>query len=99
MKKIFSSSLFFICACASTDTVYAQSKIHGSVIDINGKPIHTANVLLLKSTDSSLVKGTVTNEAGNYYFNELAIGKYFITSTFTGLQQSYTSLFNITTNH
>src|SRR6266498_4676172 len=88
---IFFAFLFF-------QTAYGQSKIHGSVIDINGKPIPAANVLLLNSADSSLAKGTVTNDAGNYYFDKIIIGKYFIASTYTGFEQHYTSLLHVITN-
>src|SRR6266498_549151 len=95
---IICNSIVFL-AFLSFQTVYAQSKIHGSVIDLNGKPIPSANVLLLNSADSSLVKGTVTNNAGIYYFDKIAIGKYFIASTYTGLEQHYTSLLHIITTH
>ncbi|HXL57305.1 MAG TPA: outer membrane beta-barrel family protein, partial [Chitinophagaceae bacterium] len=90
---------FVFLAFLSFQTAHAQSKIHGSIIDINGKPISAANVLLLNSNNSSLVKGTVTNNAGIYYFDKIAIGKYFITSTYTGFEQDYSSLFHIITNH
>ncbi len=93
---ICNTIIFFIL---SFQTVYAQSKVYGSIIDINGKPIISANVLLLNSKDSSLVKGTVTDNAGTYYFDKITIGKYFIASTFTGFEKSYTSLLHIISNH
>ncbi len=73
----------------------AQSKIHGLVADENRRPLPQANVLLLRSKDSALVKGTVTVTSGSYSFNNIPVGKYFITSTFVGYKQVYTPSFNI----
>lgn len=78
---------------------HAQSKVHGQIVDINGKPIPQANVLLLQSKDSALVKGMVTAASGSYSFNNIPAGKYFITSTFVGFKQVYTPAFDINQTH
>lgn len=80
-------------------TVWSQSKINGSVIDALGKPVTNANVLLLKSSDSSLVKGIITSSEGTYTFQNIANGRYFITATFTGFDQASSSAFDITDNN
>jgi outer membrane receptor protein involved in Fe transport len=83
----FSSTLF---------TAQAQSRIYGKVIDVNDKPIINANVLLLNSKDSALVKGMLTNETGIYNFGNIAAGQYLITSTHTGAKPVFTSFIEIT---
>src|SRR6476646_9209040 len=69
--------------------VQAQAHIHGTVTDKKGSPLINANVLLLKPSDSSLVKGTVTIEKGVYAFQNIPFGKYIILSTFTGFENAY----------
>lgn len=48
----------------------AQTKVHGSVLDINGLPLADATVLLLSFKDSSLVKGLMTAKGGKYVFEK-----------------------------
>ena len=44
----------------------AQITISGKVIDEKQKPIKSITILLLKKSDSSLVKSAITNDAGNF---------------------------------
>jgi len=69
-------SFAFHWSSAQTGTV------KGIVKDPEGKPIQYANVLLLKSSDSSLVKGMVSDASGNYFFENIQKGEYFITASF-----------------
>lgn len=93
MRKLFLLLMFFVFTLFSVD---AQSNIYGIVIDMAGKPIAQANVLLLHAKDSSLVRGQLTNEVGAYSFKNIAEGKYLVASTYTGFKNEYTAAFNIT---
>ncbi|MEJ7679883.1 MAG: carboxypeptidase-like regulatory domain-containing protein [Segetibacter sp.] len=74
MKKVSVITMsFFILIAFGSKSVYSQSKIFGSVTDAGGKPLVHANVLLLKTADSSLVKGMVTNEKGQYFLKKLLL--------------------------
>ena len=75
--------------------VQAQGHLHGIVTDKKGNPLINANVLLLKPSDSSLVKGTVTSEKGVYAFQNIPFGKYIILSTFTGFENAYSEMLTI----
>jgi outer membrane receptor protein involved in Fe transport len=75
--------------------VNAQSKISGSVINSDKKPISLANVLLLNPKDSSLIKGILTKEDGTYAFEKIPAGKYLIGCSYTGYQNSFTALLQI----
>ncbi|MES1219560.1 MAG: outer membrane beta-barrel protein, partial [Bacteroidota bacterium] len=77
---------------------YGQSHIRGSVVDIRGEPLGNANVLLLNSRDSSLIKGLVSTKTGTYSFENIKPGNYFITSTFVGLKQIYSPGFQVEAN-
>ncbi|HMT36609.1 MAG TPA: carboxypeptidase-like regulatory domain-containing protein, partial [Chitinophagaceae bacterium] len=63
--------------------------IAGVVTDKDKKPASFVSVLLLKSQDSSLVKGDVSNDKGEYQFDEVANGEYIISSTNIGYKKYY----------
>jgi len=77
---------------------YGQSRIHGKIIDSTGKPVMTANVLLLSSKDSVLVKGMLSAETGLYNFENIVAGSYLISATHTGANPAYTQRFEISEN-
>jgi hypothetical protein len=79
----------------SFQQIQAQS-VKGTIKDANSKPLQFANVLLLKSADSSLIKGMITDATGKYFFENIKVEKYLITATFTGMTQVYTNPFEIT---
>ncbi len=70
---IFYSFLFLL----STVT-FSQIKVSGKLTTNAGQPIPFANVLLLSLSDTSLIKGTVSDEMGKYELNQLQTGKYFL---------------------
>src|SRR4051794_13489880 len=84
--------LVFYSASAQTGSV------KGVIKDADGKPVQYANVLLLKAFDSSLVKGTVSDAPGNYSFENIEKGKYYITASFTGMDLGFTKVFEIISN-
>ncbi|HTF28405.1 MAG TPA: carboxypeptidase-like regulatory domain-containing protein, partial [Flavitalea sp.] len=101
MKNNFlpvTACLLFVVMAVGFQTATGQSMIHGSIVDVSRKPIPYANVLLLKLSDSSLVKGIVTTETGTYILQDVLPGKYLITSTHTGFAQSFTSAIEIVRN-
>jgi hypothetical protein len=75
--------------------VNAQTNIHGTVIDNNIKPLEHASVLLLNAKDSSLAKGTLTDEKGTYHFDNTAGGSYLVSATYAGFGQQYTAVFTV----
>ena len=84
--------LVFNRASAQTCTV------KGIIKDAGGKPVQYANVLLLKSFDSSLVKGMISDSSGKYSFENIEKGKYYITASFTGMKQAFTKIFEISSD-
>lgn len=94
MKTIFSITVFSIFYLMLTiHNVKAQSAIHGIIKDANGKPLQYATVLLLKASDSSLVKGAISTTTGSYVFQSITMGKYFIRADFTGMENADTKKF------
>lgn len=70
---------------------HTQVNINGTVTNISDKPVEGANVLLLNNTDSLLVKGTVSNAAGIFNFENIKAGRYIISATYTGVKQYFSN--------
>jgi hypothetical protein len=91
-------SIFLVCSFIEANSCSAQSNITGTIVSKKDTPITHANVLLLKSKDSSLVKGILSAEDGTFVFENVPAGIYLITSTFTGFKQIYSAAFSIIDN-
>lgn len=86
MKNIF-TKLYITLLLIFIATVAAKAqgfKVTGVVQDLQGKPVEFATVSLLRATDSVIVKGTLTNDKGNYSFENVAKGDYRIKATSVG---------------
>jgi iron complex outermembrane recepter protein len=90
MKKIC-SSLLSVCFFLS-----ASAQISGRFTTTNSQPASFANVLLLKSADSTLVKAALTDEKGTYSIPFPPAGKYLLRFTGMGFQIWNSPLFDIT---
>ena len=86
--------LMMLCAYSGI----AQSTIEGRIIDTYDYSVAFANVLLLNTSDSALVKGTVTDEDGYYSLPDVPDGNYMIESYMIGFSKSYSSTFSIQSN-
>lgn len=69
--------------------------VNGTLNDSKGSPVPYANVLLLQASDSSLVKGSVTDESGKFTLEEIAFGKYVLMFSFIGYEKSYSQAFEL----
>lgn len=69
-----------------------KGMIKGTVTDEQGNLQEYANVLLLTPSDSSLIKGVVTNIEGEFIFEEVEKGEYLISATSIGFIDKYSSV-------
>ncbi len=76
---------------------YAQtdSSISGQLQDEKGVGISYANIALLKASDSSLVTGSVTDEAGNFKIKSPSAGSFLLRVSAIGFKNYETAAFNI----
>jgi len=75
--------------------IQAQSVISGTLQDEQGKLMQYASVHLMKSSDSSLVKGGMSDISGKYSFDNVANGKYFISCTHTGMNEVFSDIIEV----
>ncbi len=86
-------NLFALLACIAHCS-YGQNSIGGQVQDDLGQPLSFANVLLLKASDSTLAKGTITEENGQFLLENIAQGQYMVTVSMIGFKPTATVEFN-----
>ncbi len=75
-------ALLFALAFAQA---YSQS-LSGKLADELGEPIIYANVVLLQSSDSTIVKIETTDEDGLFKFTSLELGSYNVQASYIGLE-------------
>ena len=90
MKRI----TLVIFGLALSSFLFAQ-QITGSVKDEQGKGLASATVVLKKSKDSSSVKFAVTNNEGQYTFNNIEAGSYFLNISFVGYNSRNSDRFEV----
>lgn len=74
----------------------ALAQVFGQVTTVAGQPIPFANVLLLKSLDSSLVQGALTDEKGLYRLETTSPGVYQLRISSLGYQTWNSPVFELT---
>ncbi len=79
------------------DPSATQSYVAGHITDKNNKPLENVIVNLFKAGTSQTIGMVLTNQYGQYVFNNLTIGKYEIRTELTGYKSSLIS-FEITQN-
>lgn len=72
----------FLSICISTVSFAQEYSVSGKVQNTEGTPIVYANVLLLIKADSTVVKGTSTNEQGLFVFEGVLRGSYLLTASY-----------------
>ncbi|TWR28629.1 TonB-dependent receptor [Mucilaginibacter achroorhodeus] len=100
MKQL--TKIFIIVALAFTGgrlnaqtTSPPRATVTGAFINDQSKPVDYATVTLLRAKDSTVVKGTLTNDAGRYVFDKITEGKYIIKGTSVGYQPAFTAAFDV----
>ncbi|MFC2080336.1 outer membrane beta-barrel family protein [Bacteroidota bacterium] len=86
--------IFFLSHIFGT-TLLSQSVVKGTVTDESGNLPEYANVLLLQSSDSSLIKGSILSPEGKYSFEDVGPGDYIVTTSMIGYRPSYSELLHI----
>jgi iron complex outermembrane recepter protein len=88
-------SLFFLfsTAFANKDT----GKITGVVVDANSQPLSFANILLLDTVGSSLVKAEYSGEDGTFELTSIPEGTYRLSVTYVGLPDYNSEAFSVGT--
>lgn len=96
MKKIpfLLFAMLFISAAGFAQTPVGS--ISGKITDGGDqKIIDAATVSLYNAPDSSLVKISITDKSGNFEFQNISAGKYYLLASSIGHLSTYSSLINL----
>jgi iron complex outermembrane receptor protein len=103
MKSIVYIYIAVLSLLTSLGTLQAQTavstgKITGSLITETGKPADYATVSLLRAKDSSMVKSSLSNEAGKFVIERVSVGTYLLKATIIGYNKTVSGPVNVTAN-
>jgi iron complex outermembrane receptor protein len=76
MKKIYLAFLLLILATAAFSK--STPNVSGTVLDAKNSPAAFANIILLHASDSAVVKAALSNESGNFSFENVDPGQYIV---------------------
>lgn len=87
--------LLVFCIFFTVNALFSQINIAGTIKDENNQSLSFCSVALLESKDSTLVKGSLTNENGNYIIEGVMPGNYLILASYIGYKDLYSETFEI----
>ncbi|MCW3105239.1 MAG: TonB-dependent receptor [Bacteroidetes bacterium] len=87
MKTRILFLLFFTASQCLSAKEFEGGSIKGILADQQNNPIPFATVILKNSSDSSLYKGEITNEKGEFNFENIKEGSFFLQVHMTGFEQ------------
>ncbi len=83
VSQSMKNKLFCLCLLLFSTAIFAQEfELTGFVISLEEEPIVFANVVLMHSKDSTILKGASTDTLGKFVFSNLAKGKYLLRASY-----------------
>ena len=93
MRKLIIRSTALIAGILITGLAYAQTaSIRGQVLNAQKKPVTGVSVSLLAVADSAVQKTIVTDEGGNFSFEQVKEGKWLIQADAIGFKKYYSTI-------
>ncbi|MGY3212664.1 hypothetical protein ACVW2L_001717 [Mucilaginibacter sp. HD30] len=101
MKKLILLCLitFTTALIALAQNKTSAGKVSGKLLDQKGEPAPFATVMLLKAQDSTMVKSALSDDSGNFVFDQLSDNEYIISITYMGYQKYVSVKFMISGDH
>ena len=96
MRKFLTLLIAILTLSFSSHAQKSLGKVSGQVIDGNTKTIEAATITLLRAKDSSVAKISAANKNGNFVFENVIEGKYFVSITAVGHTKGFSESFEIT---
>lgn len=84
LPAVFLLLLIFSVYTVRAQDLTAKAGFEGQIVNSQQTPVAYASVNLLKATDSSFIKSTVTNEKGKFILAKIPAGTYLITVEWLG---------------
>jgi hypothetical protein len=87
--------LNILMLCIFSTVQYGQVTISGKITDDNKLPVSYASASLILASDSSLVRGSLSDEQGMYIIENVKEGSYRIQASYVGFEDVYSSIFEL----
>ena len=84
-------TVIILCGFSARALAQNTNSIKGSIADKTDNKIESASVFLLKAKDSAVVKGEVTNKAGEFEFTMVPQGNYLLSVSAVGFEKYYSA--------
>ena len=75
---------------------FAQHTITGKITDETNEPLPYANVLLYEAETNAVPKGAISNDNGDYLFENISDGYYFLEISVLGFEDRESEVFKLT---
>ncbi len=86
-------NVYLVVLFLSTTFIWSQTfNVSGEIKDENNNPLAYANILLLKTQDSTIVSGTTSNEEGKFVFNNILANNYIIKASFITYKDNFSNI-------
>ena len=93
MRKIILPLVFSLLIISTGAKAQSSAKVRGVVTDQKNAGLASVTVSLLKATDSSLLKVSVSDETGIFEIPVLVSGNYLLSYALTGFEKTYSENF------
>ena len=97
MKKLLIVFITLVLAIKGIAQTIATT-VSGSTVDTNNLPVESANISLMKSKDSSIIKIAVSDKTGKFAFTGIPFGSYFTTISAISFTKTNSPVFVISEN-
>src|SRR5712672_2202566 len=97
-KKLISLflSLFILLTCRELyGQQHFQGSVTGSIMDTTGKGLPDVSIGLVRASDSSLIKGVISNAEGKYTFSNISKGSYRICASLLEHKDAWSAPFSL----
>lgn len=95
MKKAIATFLLVSILSLQVFSQTTSSLVSGMVADNQKKPLASVTVSIMKAADSSLIKAAITNEAGNFSFENIPFGSYYINASAINFSNLNSNVFEL----
>ena len=95
LMLIFCITLLGTNANAQSD---ATAQISGNIETAKNEPLPYANLVVFKASDSSMVKGAMSDDLGSFLVEKVPSGKYYVSASILGFKTYNSEVFEIAPN-
>ena len=99
MRKRKLITCFFISLFSFTAMAFNGGVVKGLLLDDTKNPLPFSTVILSHAKDSSLYKGEITNERGEFFFENVKEGTFFVQIQVIGFKKIYSPALTISADH